>query len=202
MSWSDIGRRLKKDRRAVERAHDRAVLKIPREGEYEPSKSSIQVREPEKVAQFVNEMTPADDSHVSASAIARRLGLPHDAAMAVAREIRSVYFPTKIEARNVKLERLKDLWSMKAEEALAAITPAKIAESSARDLGVVAGIATDKLLVLRGQPTQIVRNEADRTKIDVLARAFMAECERRGYDVKTDVSTGEVDLIFKRGRNE
>jgi hypothetical protein len=205
-SWAECARQLGKDERWLRRSYNRALGKVGREGQLDIQRGSLADREPEKYAQAVDLLTNADaEAQMSAAAIAKRLNLPKDTAQAVAREIRSIYFPTAIEARSVKLDRLKELWGMRAEEALAAITPAKMASSSAKDNAIIAGIATEKLLLLRGQPTQIVRTEKERAKLDVLAQAFMSEARRRGYRVDTDEATGQIDLTYdpaERSREE
>jgi hypothetical protein len=201
LTFTEIGRRLGKDRANVSRYYKKALVKVGREGELAAHPGSLQHKDPQKYAKLVEELTPADGVADTVKAIAKRLNIPQTTANAIAMELRSVYFPTKIELQNVKLDYLKDLWSMRAMQALSAMTPEKFAKSGLRDLGIMAGIATDKLLLLRGQPTQIVRNEADRTKIDVLAKAFIAEAERRGYEVEANAATGEVDITYDISRS-
>jgi hypothetical protein len=195
-----MARQLGKDARAVKRAYERAVVKIPKEGTLEPSPGSLQARDPEAYAELANSLAQAgtDGERLSEAAIAKRLNLPPETAALVAKEIRSIYFPTSIEMRNVKLEKLRDLWGMRAEEALAQLTPERISGASPKDLAIIAGIATEKLLLLRGQPTQIIRTERDRLKVEVLANAFMDEAKRRGYELNANVETGEVDVKHVR----
>jgi hypothetical protein len=85
---------------------------------------------------------------------------------------------------------------MRAEEALAQLTPERIANASPKDLAIIAGISTEKLLLLRGQPTQIIRTEKDRLKVETLAQAFMKEAERRGYSLSPNVESGTVDVEY------
>jgi DNA-binding CsgD family transcriptional regulator len=199
LPWAEIARRLGRDYRTVMRTYERAERKIPKEGQLEAPPGSTQREDPEKYAAFVNELIQpgTEGGEVAVAAIAKRLNLPQRTASTLAQEIRSIYFPTAIEARNVKLERLKDLWGMRAEEALAQLTPERVANASPRDLAIIAGIATEKVLLLRGQPTQIVRSEDNRLKIGELAQAFVAEAARRGHEVELTAETREVSLTYK-----
>lgn len=67
-----------------------------------------------------------------------------------------------------------------------------------KDLGILGGIATDKMLVLQGLPTQIVRTEEDRTKLGDLAKALMLEMSRRGIRVKVPPPSNIVDVECTR----
>jgi hypothetical protein len=198
MTWAAIGRQLAKEPQSVRTAYIRAARKLPREGELEPESKSLQVSDPDKYAKLVNELSEygPDGEQLAVDAIAKRLNLPRATAQQLAVEIRSIYFPTKVEARNIKLERLRDLWGMRAEEALAQLTPERIANASPKDLAIIAGISTEKLLLLRGQPTQIIRTEKDRLKVETLAQAFMKEAERRGYSLSPNVESGTVDVEY------
>ncbi|KPK68167.1 hypothetical protein AMJ82_08885 [candidate division TA06 bacterium SM23_40] len=196
LTWAECAARLDKDQRTIQRAYQRACVKIPKEGELQIPPQSIMARDPERYAELVDELTRPDDADQTLDDIAKRMNLPQETVYNVAKRLRSIYFPTNVEVRKVKLERLKDLWGMRAEEALLAITPEKLENAGPRDLGIIAGIATEKLLLLRGLPTQIVRNEADRGKIEILAQAFIKEAERRGYRFDADTATGRVDLGY------
>lgn len=201
LSISEAARRLGKDPSNTSTAYKNAVRKLPLEGQLEVPSNSTQAKDPEKYAEFVNEITNPELTELNISAIAKRLNLPVPTARRVAAEIRSVYFPTAIEARNVKLERLKTLWGMRAEEALAQLTPERMSGASPRDLAIIAGIATEKVLLLRGLPTQIVKSESDRVKVGELARAFIEEADRRGHELKLTAESREVSVTYKGQRS-
>ena len=101
------------------------------------------------------------------------------------------------EAKRVRAERLDALWGTRAEQSLAGMTTEKLEKASLRDLAVMAGIATDKLLLLRGQPTEIVRTEADRMDLQALVAEFLVEAKRRNVEI--DVSPSGAAEMLKSG---
>jgi hypothetical protein len=58
----------------------------------------------------------------------------------------------------------------------------KLKEAKLKDIGVFEGIQLDKLLVLRGQPNQII-SMADHSKLDDLGPALLQELNRRQLKV-------------------
>ncbi len=66
-----------------------------------------------------------------------------------------------------------------------------MAETKLKDLGVFLGIATEKVLLLEGQPTSIV-GQAESKKLEDLMPALLMEVKRRG--VKTDVIERKVSF--------
>jgi hypothetical protein len=54
-----------------------------------------------------------------------------------------------------------------------------MAETKLKDLGVLLGITTEKLLLLEGQPTQII-GQAEQKKMDEILPALIDEMKRRG----------------------
>lgn len=195
MTWMEMSRQLKKDHRACKRAYERAVRKMPDVGDIKPAKG-FETDDPDKYAEFIAELAHPDNDEKSVSKIAERLNIPYQVAYSVAKRLRSVHFPTVVEARAIKTDFLRDLWGMRAEEALMELTPERMKDASPRDLAIIGGIATEKFLLLKGLPTQIIKTEAQRTKLDVLAQAFMTEVKRRGYEVDVDTATGEVGVTF------
>jgi hypothetical protein len=198
--WNKMVKILGKDSGSIRQTYKRALAKLPNEGKFVANPKSFQASNPDRYAEIVNDLTDPEKrgGEVVVAAIAKKLNLPEHTAWAVARQIRSIYFPASVETRNIKMERLKDLWGMRAEGALAQLTPERISEAGPKDLALIAAIATDKLLLLRGQPTQIVRTESDRMKLDVLTKAFLEEAGRRGYAITTNEITGEIDVTHKR----
>lgn len=73
----------------------------------------------------------------------------------------------------------------------------KLPEASARDAAVIAGIATDKALLLRGQPTSITERRDD-PRIAELRKLFCALAEQQPAPqqpapiVLTDAKTAEI----------
>ena len=85
-----------------------------------------------------------------------------------------------------------------ADELERAITDEKLEKASAKDLGILAAIGTDKLLLLQGLPTQIVRTERDRTKLGDLAEALALEMGRRGVKLDGVPTPAVLDVKCER----
>jgi hypothetical protein len=66
-----------------------------------------------------------------------------------------------------------------------------MAETKLKDLGVLLGITTEKLLLLEGQPTSIISHD-DHRKMDEVLPALLKEIQRRG--VKADLTERKVSL--------
>jgi hypothetical protein len=94
------------------------------------------------------------------------------------------------EVKSVRKERLTQLWGTRAEQSLGGMTTDKFEKASLKDLAIMAGIATDKLLLLRGQPTEIIRTEDDRRTLAELASAFVIEARRRNVEIDVTPSSG------------
>lgn len=69
-------------------------------------------------------------------------------------------------------------------------------ESKLKDIGIMAGIATEKVLLMSGQPTQIIA-EAQHKKIDELMPALLEEVKRRGASVELTERKAEIKLDTK-----
>lgn len=68
-----------------------------------------------------------------------------------------------------------------------------LAETKLKDIGVMLGIATEKVLLLDGQPTQIVAT-AEQKKLDELLPALMNEVKRRGASVELTERKAEIKV--------
>ena len=198
MPWGVMARRLGKDRTNLKRACHRAEKKFPKLGQVRPAPNSLQAKDPEKYAAVMESLAHPDPVENSVAAIASRVGLPRQTVEKINQELSTVKFPAKMEVRNITMDRLQSFWGTAAANALEAMTPEKFEEASLYQLATSAGIATDKLLLLRGLPTQIVRTEQDRVKLDVLAKALQVELQRRGCEIQTDEATGMVDVTYSR----
>jgi hypothetical protein len=58
-------------------------------------------------------------------------------------------------------------------------------ESKLKDIGIMAGIATEKVLLMSGQPTQIIA-ESQQVKLDDLGKALKETLEKRGIVTVTE----------------
>lgn len=68
-----------------------------------------------------------------------------------------------------------------------------MAETKLRDLGVLLGIATEKVLLLEGSPTQII-GQAEQKKLEDLMPALLMEVKRRGVKAELTERTVTVDV--------
>jgi hypothetical protein len=193
-NWSRMSEILKKDRKWVQRSYDSAVEKMSHLGEAKPPPpNSFEAEHPEKVGEFMAEIVKGDDSPAQIKALAIRLGITRDVASGIVKKLRTSLAPVRDDIRAVKRDYLKRRWGVVAQDALDAITPEKLEKANVRDLGILGGIATDKLLLLQGLPTQIVRTEGDRAKLSDLAFELVREMKRRGVAMGPDQVVLDVE---------
>ena len=69
-------------------------------------------------------------------------------------------------------------------------------ETKLKDIGILLGISTEKVLLMAGQPTSIVEH-AERQKLDELLPALMNEVKRRGASVQLTERKAEIKLKEK-----
>ena len=101
--------------------------------------------------------------------------------------------PAKSPGRHSgRKERLTQLWGTRAEQSLGGMTTDKFEKASLRDLAIMAGIGTEKILLLHGQPTEIIRTEEDRRTLTDLAAAFVLEAKRRNVEIDVSPSSGST----------
>jgi hypothetical protein len=139
----------------------------------------LENRDPDRFASAVVEIS-APDGNLAAAC--RRSGLDDETARAVRRRLQSDLAPLGREIKDVKLSDMVRRLGTLAQDAVDAITPEKLAASSARDLAVVMGVATDKWQLLRGQPTQ--RTEInDRREMNEVMKLILEEAKRRKIEI-------------------
>ena len=66
-------------------------------------------------------------------------------------------------------------------------------ETKLKDIGILLGISTEKVLLMAGQPTSIVGHE-ERQKLDELLPALMNEIKRRGASIELTERKAQVKL--------
>lgn len=151
--------------------------------------TEIREKRPESYAKAARELAAGSTRRAAAQAS----GLGERSVDRIANELDREAQPLARELKVAKLEELKNLWGSRAVEALQAMTPEKIAKTSVRDLAWLAGVATDKWQLLRGQPTQRI-DVHDRRKLDELAKLVLDEARRRRVEI--DVTPrGEVETL-------
>jgi len=132
------------------------------------------------------------------SGLTRKPGLP-------AKPITSSYVPTETSVdlvlRNLPTKRertqrkydkefLKDRWSVLSGRMMEWLHEGDrleqlMAQSKLRDIGIMLGIATEKVLLLEGQPTQII-SQPQHQAIDRLGVALKDALEKRGLVTLTE----------------
>jgi hypothetical protein len=95
-------------------------------------------------------------------------------------------------------EYLKDNWNQLSGRIITWLTEGDrleilLSESKIKDVGVFAGIALDKTLLLDGSPTQII-GHAEQKKLDELLPALLNEVKRRGTMVELTERKAVVSL--------
>ena len=73
-------------------------------------------------------------------------------------------------------------------------------ESKLKDIGIMAGIATEKVLLMEGQPTQIIA-QAQQVKLDQLGVVLKDVLEKRGIVTLTE-RKAEVKLDESRSSEQ
>lgn len=123
--------------------------------------------------------------------------LPLNAARALDRKLQQKYSgemeqirPLATEALERRLTRRLDIVDRYLDEETLL---SKLSESRLKDIGIYEAILLDKLLVIRGQPTAILRME-DSMKLDELGQAILQEIRRRGLSATLTERTAEVKL--------
>lgn len=105
--------------------------------------------------------------------------------------------------RNVR-EALKDKWGNITTRAINWLDEGDrletlLSETKLRDVGVFLGIATEKVLLMEGQPTQII-GQPQQAKLDQLGQALQTALAQRGLskEVKLTERTATITLDAPR----
>ena len=107
---------------------------------------------------------------------------PKSTLNALLKRMRTGWRPVGDAVREVKRTEMVGLLDDVAWRSLKNIDDLTLGGASARDSAVIAGIAIDKSLLLKGEPTQIMGHE-ERKKLEELAPALLAEIKRRGLTI-------------------
>jgi predicted transcriptional regulator len=146
---------------------------------------------PEETAVAINRLS---DPQRNVAKVARELGLSPEMAKNIAESLDRDLLPLKRVIEEVRVEDLTKRFGTLARDAVDAITPEKLAASAARDLAVVAGIATTNYQLLRGLPTSRMEI-SDRREMNEVMTLIMEEVSRRGFEI--DVTPEGVTTVKK-----
>ena len=131
---------------------------------------------------FVDALVELSGPAQNISRVAKEVGLSPSTAQRLAKKLDTDLQPLKRALDDVKLEDLTRRFGTLARDAVDAITPEKLLKAPARDLAIIAGVATDKWQLLRGQPTQRMEI-GDRRKMDELLGIILKEAKRRNIEI-------------------
>ena len=162
--------------------------------------NALERRDPE-LAAAVAECRLANPG-ASFSEIAKTTGVSKSTVRDFLRRLEMRSTPEWLEAKKVRQAELAEDYAKLARASAHAITDKKLEEASPRDLAVISGIATDKHLLLTGQPTAIFGVE-DRRKLHELLPALQAEIKRRGLTLEgefKDVTPGAAASLNTPGK--
>jgi len=135
--------------------------------------------EPEKHAEMLSKLS---EPCRQVATVAREVGVRPDMAYKIAKDLDGELQPLKRKIEAIRLEDLTNRFGTLARDAIDAITPEKIEKASAKDLGVLSGIAVDKWQLLRGQPTSRMEI-GDRRQMNELLELLVKEAKRRGVEI-------------------
>lgn len=116
--------------------------------------------------------------------IANESGFSTDAALHVGRALDHEHVTVARLLGEVKRTELKELFNHAAYRILNSVTDIDIAKASLRDKLVAAAVATDKGLILDGQPTEIFSLKEMRN-LDELMGLMVSEMQRRKLSADT-----------------
>jgi len=142
-------------------------------------KPGIDVTNPDKFAALVAGLSAPG---VSASKVAREVGVSPDIASKIAKLLEGQLQPLKREIEDVRIEDLTKRFGTLSRDAIDAITPEKLLKASARDLAIVAAVGIDKWQLLRGQPTQRMEL-SDRREMNEVLKLIVSEAKRRNIEI-------------------
>lgn len=147
-------------------------------------RTATELRNPEKAAAAIDALTDPLEKVKDALAAA---GLPGKVSDALLRRLRVKFFGAVTEVRAFKTQELVRMCEEKLGMIDHYLDDKVMAEASARDLGLMAGVLIEKRQLLKGEPTQIISND-DRKKLHELMPALIAEGRRRAITVEGQVT--------------
>jgi len=128
----------------------------------------------------------AEEAGVSAPVMSKLMDIMHGELGTVNKEL-----------SEVRLDKLKGTFGRKLEKVVESISDDDIENASLKDKAIAAGILTEKWLLLRGQPTQILQVE-ERRRLDEIVPVLEAEARRRLIDLNRDPVTGTYSPVSER----
>lgn len=201
LSWNEIARQLGTTKGHVSAAYSRAMRRLDQpEPKYRKVRAdAVEQKNPALVPEVID---LDSDPFETVKAMARKLEMPETTLRGLLDRLRSRYGPVVTEAKEVKAEILRDLFSENARRVLEAVTDEDIEKAGLRDKAVASGIYTDKHQLLSGLPTQRHTVE-DRRHIDQLIVEALRVARQRGLGVDViDVTPEPAHELPEGGEQE
>ena len=166
-----------------------ARLKEPEPKHPKVRSDAVEVKKPELVSDAID---LASDPFETVAAMARKLELPKDTTKAFLKRLKTRYGPLVGEAKAVKTEVLRDLFSVNAHRVLQAVSDEDIEKAGLKDKAIASGIYTEKYRLLSGLATQNISIEARAYVMEELAPMIYREMQRRGLTQVVNPEDGSV----------
>ncbi len=126
--------------------------------------------------------------------IAKEEGVHPEAAKFMARKADRHYVNLMAAEKEVQKSTLRNLYGHTSLKILESITQKDIDDASLRDKLVAAAVATDKSLLLDGQPTEVYSIK-ELASLDELSKALMGELRRRGLEIEPNATPARVGVL-------
>lgn len=153
--------------------------------------SATEFRNPEKTAKIIDALS---DPLLKVKEALVASGLPERVSESVLKRLRTKFFGAVREVKALKTQEILRMCEEKLDMIDFYLDDKVMAEASARDLGLMAGVLIEKRALLRGEPTAII-SDHERKKIHELFPALIAEAQRRGLTVDGQVMERKVEPL-------
>jgi DNA-binding CsgD family transcriptional regulator len=154
------------------------------------SEQAVEYKNPERFAAIVDGMTEPLQKLMDAM---EANGVPDRAAQALIRRLKTKFFDTVTEVRNLKTIEIDDMLGKKIHLFLSYMDDKVVGEASARDLAMGVAQLIEKRQLLRGEPTQII-SDHERKKLNELTPLLIEEARRRGLVIKEEVVVIDAEV--------
>lgn len=139
----------------------------------------IQLEFPEGPDQGADALIEANDPFLSIAQAAKKVGLSEKVIHALRGRLRARFEPVNREVKEYTTKHFQGMVETRLHMALHYLDDYVMAAASAKDLGIVIGILTEKRQLLRGEPTAIMSIE-ERLSLNELIPSVLREAKRRG----------------------
>lgn len=196
LSFEAIGEALGVSKYRAHEAYRRAQQKAPNLGKPVDRKGdrSVEATNPGKAAALIDKATdPGDERRVMQ--LAEACGLPKPTAEGLVKRLRTRYMPVAKGLKSLKTKELQALLDDRLWRTLHYLDDVVLAQATAKELAIAAGILVDKRQLLRGEPTEILSVD-DRRQLHELAAAIYQELEKRRMTVDTTPAPQEAPRVI------